>query len=527
MVFAFLFLVCFAAAVASGILESQVWESAVYLGYNASSLAFARTGALNFFTFFILMSGIVPLPLYVSLELVKVVHAIWIAWDLDLCLGEEPCKAKSALSDELGQIEYIFSDKTGTMTTNEMVLRHVYAVSDETAVYLALALCHSVLTDESKNTDNDDYKYSAENPDEHALVLGAAEHGCRFEGRADGALIVNNLRYELLHEIAFTSERKRMSVVVRLPDDSILLVCKGAESTLFELLRSDQDSTLVSDKITEFSRQGLRTLCIATRRLKANEFAEWSHAFQVASSAPMDVRGQLVEECDSLLECELCLAGATGVEDLLQDGVAETIDLLRRANIRVWMITGDKKETAENIAASCRLVQSNDIVLTLDGTTSFKVAQQLKDVAQHQAIVVTGPALEHCVGNELVDDFLAKCVQARGVVCCRVSPKLKGAAVKIVRSRLKRTCLAVGDGANDVMMLREADVGVGIFGKEGRAAVMAADYGIAQFRFLGPLILVHGREAYHRVVVLILYTLYKGFSFGLVQFWFSLYTLFR
>jgi phospholipid-translocating ATPase len=269
----------------------------------------------------------------------------------------------------------------------------------------------------------------------------------------------------------------------------------------------------------------------AKRVLEESVYQEWAARYQAAQSS-MAERKERLQACAAEMEATLTLLGATGVEDLLQEGVGETIEALVRAKIRVWMITGDKLGTAVNIALSCGLMAVEDERVVLDGKSEVETKIQLeqavfaRDPAKRLSVVIAGPCLELCLSHYCEEEFLNLCRVVYSVVCCRVSPKVKGQVVALVRKHLQVVCLAIGDGSNDVAMLQEADVGVGIIGKEGRQAVMAADYATAQFRFLRILLLVHGRESYRRVVVLLAYAFYKGFSFALLAFWFSFYNLF-
>jgi phospholipid-translocating ATPase len=220
------------------------------------------------------------------------------------------------------------------------------------------------------------------------------------------------------------------------------------------------------------------------------------------------------------------LVGATAIEDKLQKGVPDAIDRLRRAGIKLWMLTGDKRETAVNIGHSCRLVRDYSTLVVLDhekGDVDQKIATALADVRgghiAHSVIVVDGQTLALIEAESAVKKpFIELAINADSVICCRASPSQKASLVKAVRMKGNGlVTLAIGDGANDIAMIQEAHVGIGITGKEGLQAARTSDYSIAQFRFLLKLLLVHGRWNYIRVCKYTLGTFWKEMLFYLTQ----------
>lgn len=150
-------------------------------------------------------------------------------------------------------------------------------------------------------------------------------------------------RFELLHVLEFNSKRKRMSVVLRDAQGSIRLLCKGADSVIAKRLRKGQEAELARafESLEVFGKEGLRTLMLAERVVPEEEFTAWSERYVRASSALKDREAQM-EELQDLLEVELEIVGCTAIEDKLQDEVPETIELLAKANIKLWVLTGDK-----------------------------------------------------------------------------------------------------------------------------------------------------------------------------------------
>ena len=556
---------------------------------------------LNFFTYLILFSGMVPISLYVSIEMVKVVQAILINQDLDMYdeKTDTPARAKtSALSEELGQISYIFSDKTGTLTRNEMEFKKCcvggksYGLMDDEAkdvaplasatddsfgfrdreierdianpnydysaqlqdFMAALSVCHTVLVEHVKGH----YTYNAESPDEAALVSAAAQFGWTFSERvttAEGSFLTvktnfvagrastrrESNRYQLQNVIEFNSTRKRMSVVVRelFGQQRLLLMCKGADNVIAERLAAGQDEVLrqTNEHVSRYAQAGLRTLFISQRVLDEQWYATWNAKYHQASTALDNREAMLAEVCVEI-EKELGLLGATAIEDKLQEGVPETIANLSESGIKIWVLTGDKKDTAINIGFSSQLLQPSYKLIVIDAADWHETQLQMRDALDRFirspdrspdtifALVIEGQTLHHALEPENRLHLLALGTACRAVICCRVSPKQKAEVVELVKKTLGKVCLSIGDGANDVSMIREAHIGVGISGHEGRQAVMASDYAIAQFRFLESLLLVHGRYSYKRITMLIKYSFFKNYVFGLTQLWFGLYNKF-
>lgn len=279
--------------------------------------------------------------------------------------------------------------------------------------------------------------------------------------------------------------------------------------------------------IDDFATEGLRTLLYGYRFLDEAEYVEWKQRYQEATTSLVN-RQEMIEEAGELIERELDLAGATAIEDKLQKGVPETIDKLRRANIKVWMLTGDKRETAINIGHSCRLIKDYSNVIILDAEAAdtkldVLMATSLLEIGRgqipHTVVVIDGATLSFIESHEtLASLFFDLAVIAQSVICCRASPSQKALLVKQIRQKVdKSVTLAIGDGANDIAMIQEAHVGIGITGKEGLQAARISDYSIAQFRFLQKLLLVHGRWNYVRTAKYVLGTFWKEMLFYLTQ----------
>ncbi|OOQ89987.1 putative haloacid dehalogenase-like hydrolase [Penicillium brasilianum] len=707
-----------------------------------------------FTSFLIMFNTMIPISLYVSMEIVKVVQMLLLN-DIDMYDPETdtPLEARtSTINEELGQISYIFSDKTGTLTNNSMRFRkmsvagtawlHDLDLQEEAArageklihkkrnlkgkkaagrksnvsevrmsmarpsnvsasadqmrrftrsapsrttemleyiqrkpytvfarkaklLILAMALCHSCIPEEDEHGN---VSFQAASPDELALVMAAQELGYLVMDRQSNALTIRTYPngmderavdeiYEVMDVIEFSSARKRMSVVVRMPDQRICLFCKGADTTLMRLLKKAElahekaaeierraskrktaeanqvirrnseyhsrkdsgvrtslsrpsftrrrssvsghhastlrqsidvwlrdretdggmlnretdsayysprpstqlgrNSTAISDSgsstnggeddgdlveealvvdeaavfercfqhLNDFATDGLRTLMYGHRFLDEATYQSWKTAFHDACTSLVD-RQQKIEQVGEEIETELELTGATAIEDKLQKGVPEAIDKLRRANIKLWMLTGDKRETAINVGHSCRLVKDYSTLTILDhenGDVEETIVQLTADLMHnkvaHSVVVVDGQTLSEIEADNVVRErFFQLAIRVDSVICCRASPKQKAFLVKSIRKHVNDSItLAIGDGANDIAMIQEAHVGIGITGKEGLQAARISDYSIAQFRFLLKLLLVHGRWNYMRACKYTLGTFWKEMLFYLTQ----------
>ncbi|CAG7734664.1 unnamed protein product [Allacma fusca] len=550
---------------------SHVWTRAnEKIGYVNLPSTDGMEFAYNVLTFVILYNNLIPISLTVTLEVVRFIQAMFINRDLDMYHEESntPATARTSnLNEELGQVKYIFSDKTGTLTRNIMefkqctiggviysheelfseniLLKHLssnHATSADIHEFLSLlAVCHTVIPER----ESGELIYHAASPDERALVYGASRLGYVFETRTPSYVIIKangvDAKYEVLNLLEFTSTRKRMSVVVKSPEGKILLYCKGADSVIYERL-SDMTNTealkaATESHLEEFATRGLRTLCCAVTEISHEAYEEWRPIYHKASTA-IHEREEKLEDAANLIEQNLQLLGATAIEDKLQDMVPETIAALLKAGISVWVLTGDKQETAINIGYSCRLLnQSMELLIinqdSLDATRDC-ILRYVNDLSRDNgqvlpkendaAVIIDGKSLKYALSHELRREFLALCTSCRSVICCRASPIQKAEIVEYVTQQTGAVTLAIGDGANDVAMIQKAHVGVGISGVEGLQAALASDYAIAQFSYLAKLLFVHGAWNYDRMCKLIFYSFYKNICLYIIELWFAIYS---
>ncbi|KAJ1268163.1 hypothetical protein BS78_07G115800 [Paspalum vaginatum] len=596
-------------------------QANIFFDPNRASLA----AFCHFLTSLMLYVCLVPISLYISIEIVKVLQSTFINQDQNMYCAEsdKPARARTSnLNEELGQVHTILSDKTGTLTCNSMEflkcsiagvaygnrpteVETSYGEITETTgnyghndpaefkrlvkgfnftdgrlmngrwakecsrdaiemFFRVLAVCHTAIPVADRNAAG--MPYEAESPDEGALVTAAREFGFEFYHRTQTTISVHEFdpvygakvdrTYKLLNILEFSSARKRMSVIVRTEDSRLFLFCKGADSVIFERLSKDNGKACLTKTkchINEYSEAGLRTLALAYRELTEEQYALWNQEYTAAKNSVHTDHDASVEKASEDIEKDLVLLGATAVEDRLQNGVPECIHKLAQAGIKIWILTGDKLETAVNIGYACNLLRKEmeEIFITLDNSSTNasegccgegnkmspyeEIDRKLRDAGRKIfpkgtstsfALIIDGNALAHALTGSLKNSFLDLAVKCASVLCCRISPKQKALVTRLVKIRTSKTTLAIGDGANDVGMLQEADIGVGISGAEGMQAVMASDFAIAQFRFLERLLLVHGHWCYRRIAAMICYFFFKNITFGFTLFWFEAHAMF-
>ncbi|KAJ5072976.1 putative phospholipid-transporting atpase [Anaeramoeba ignava] len=588
-IFIFLGIIGIIGAVFASRWQDKYGNSAWYMGdsVNKDNLKPAVIGVYAFFSFIIVCNVMIPISLYVTMEMVKLIQTVFINHDIDMYHDETdtPAKARTSnLSEELGIIEYIFSDKTGTLTCNMMEFMKctISGISygngvTEVAVAAAkregrileitrnkddpafdddsllnnlhnkhetagmihefltmLSVCHTVIPEKDPKNEGE-IIYQASSPDEGALVEAGKLLGFRFHSRTPSTVTVEiegkDETFEILNVLEFNSRRKRMSVIVKTSDGTIKLYTKGADNMITQRLAPESKYLDETTKHLEmFANEGLRTLCFAMKVIPQDEYEKWNEGFHKANIS-IEKRKEKLEQSAEEIERNLLLVGASAIEDKLQEGVPEAIELLARAGIKIWVLTGDKQETAINIGFACSLLTTEMTLITISAPNLESTQEALKKaIKEHSnsnndniALVIDGATLEFALDGIVKFDLLQLGKMCKAVICCRVSPLQKALVVKLVRDNVNAITLAIGDGANDVSMIQSAHVGIGISGQEGMQAVLASDYAIAQFRFLKKLILVHGRYSYRRITKLIVYSFYKNMAFSIMQVYFSIF----
>jgi len=531
--------------------------------------------------FLILFSTIVPISLRVNLDMGKTVYAWFIERDQGI---PETVVRTSTIPEDLGRIEYLLTDKTGTLTQNEMELKkiHVGTVSyaneamDEVLTYvkqafaslpagtlftpstqfgasnasgtrsrreigmrvrdlvLALAVCHNV-TPTIEEVDGENVTaYQASSPDEIAIVKWTEQVGLQLVHRdrrsitlqfaQDGKTVV---KVRILNIFPFTSDSKRMGIIVKFlsnesdtGDGEICFFQKGADTVMTTIVAAND---WLDEETANMAREGLRTLVVGRRPLTAQQYSSFVSEYQEASLSLHNRDNNMARVVKKHLEHDLELLGVTGVEDKLQDRIKPSLELLRNAGIKIWMLTGDKVETARCVGISSKLISRGQYIHTIAGLKRKEAALDALSILHSQTnacLLIDGQSLAIYLTHHR-EVFISTAVRLPAVIACRCSPTQKADVAKLIRSYTGKRTACIGDGGNDVSMIQAADVGVGIVGKEGRQASLAADFSITQFSHLTKLLVWHGRNSYKRSAKLAQFVIHRGLLISVAQTVFS------
>ena len=529
---------------------------------------------INIFRFLLLLSSIIPISLRVNLDFAKIVYSYKINSDENI---KGTIARNSQIPEELGRIQYLFSDKTGTLTQNEMIFKQICfesgtfnedALDELTSIVqdeckksigplkdvedkivnsstveqgqkrrfrrnrnnvirdtiTALGLCHNVTP-----TEEDGVKgYQASSPDEVALVKFAERINIVLSKRSQTQIQIINgdgkeENYEILANFPFSSDTKRMGILLKnVETNRIVFYLKGAEVVMEKKVQENSRAFLL-ETCENLATSGLRTLVISQRYIPYPEYESWRKKYENAKTEMEDRDNKIrkvVEELEEGMEF-LCV---TGVEDKLQVDVTDTIEALRNAGIQIWMLTGDKVETAKCIAISTGLKsKTQDFFEMKELKTNDEVNKYLDSYAQKTdtVLVIDGNTMNIALEAENEKHFFTIASKAPAVVCCRCSPTQKTLIVRGMKTHTTMRTAAIGDGGNDVGMIQEAHLGIGIVGKEGKQASLAADFSILEFRSVKLLLLWHGRLSYKRSAVLAQFVIHRGLIISIIQIIFS------
>ncbi|KAI9561929.1 hypothetical protein GHT06_012891 [Daphnia sinensis] len=519
------------------------------------------------FRFVLLFSYIIPISLRVNLDMGKAFYSWSIMKDKEI---PGTVVRSTTIPEELGRISYLLSDKTGTLTENEMVFRKLHlgttaygtetfdeirsllgqafshtnsstsvtpgqpssgkmrrtAITRIVEAAKAIGLCHNVtpIVDGNQFIDSK-INYQASSPDEIALVSWTESVGLTLMERNTTTMTLRNphgtlMNFTVLQIFPFTSETKRMGIIVRDEHSGeIIFYMKGADTVMNRIVLYND---WLEEECGNMAREGLRTLVVAKRPLTDEQYSEFDTRYQVAKLALTDRAARVAAVVESL-ERDMELLAVTGVEDRLQQNVKPSLELLRNAGIRIWMLTGDKLETAICIAQSSRLVPRSQSIHVFGNVTSRTDTHQELNAYRRKtdsALIIRGESLELCL-QFYEHEFMELACAAPAVVCCRCTPTQKATVVRLIQEHTGKRTAAVGDGGNDVSMIQAADTGIGIVGKEGKQASLAADFSIPQFSHIVRLLLVHGRRSYKRSAALAQFVIHRGLIISTMQAVFS------
>lgn len=524
----------------------------------AKGFPLKSTWYIDILRYLILFSTIIPVSLRVNLDLAKSVYASQIHHDKEI---ENTIVRTSTIPEDLGRIEYLLSDKTGTLTQNEMKLKkiHLGAVSyagdslDLVSEYingnikalssastilpalkrqdlsnkvyelvLTLALCHNV-TPTYDDLNSDEVAYQAASPDEIAIVKFTESVGLKLVQRDRNSMVIKHLRlnqsykFEILYNFPFSSDTKRMGIVIHdTTNNEYYFLEKGADSVMINIVNQND---WLEEETSNMAREGLRTLVIGRKKLSDKTLNEFTKHYKEANLAMYDRETLLQKVVSTYLEKNLELLGLTGVEDKLQQNVKSSIELLRNAGIKIWMLTGDKVETAKCVSISCKLVTRGQFIHQITKINHPDLALSHLETLKlnlNSVLLIDGESLLIYM-KHYKKEFFKLAIQLPTVIACRCSPQQKAdIAITIKEITGKRIC-CIGDGGNDVSMIQAADVGVGIVGKEGKQASLAADFSIDQFYYLCKLLLWHGRNSYKRSAKLGQFIIHRGLLISVCQ----------
>jgi phospholipid-translocating ATPase len=517
---------------------------------------FNQNSYIQFFRMILLLSTIIPISLRVNLDFAKIYYCIKISRDPKLGNAKP---RNSTIPEELGRIHFLLSDKTGTLTRNEMTLKRVYLenwsinLDDKAAsqdflqllkdnmekyrdpiadsgmvkkrkrdidmicrdMVTALAICNNVtpVYEDKQKT------FQASSPDEIALVEYSCKAGVDLYQRTSNHIILRyaetNMEFKILQIFPFTSATKKMGIIVRHSlSNKIIFYIKGAEDAIKGTLASNNSVVKMLEDCEDLATGGYRTLVIAQRTMTEEDYEDFNKKLEFAKSL-MENRDEMCQDVIKSIEKDMDYLGVTGVEDKLQHKVDKIITRIKSAGIRVWMLTGDKIETAKCIAISTGLKKVDNQFIEFTNIESIDKVESINEM-DNKVIIIDGNTLA-VVLEFHSKRFVEIAKQAAGVICCRVSPTQKSEIVEALQKHTNQRVCAIGDGGNDVGMIQAAHVGIGIEGKEGKQASLAADFSISEFKYASRLILWHGRLSYLRTAKLSHFIFHRGLVYAIIQ----------
>lgn len=414
---------------------------------------------------------------------------------------------------------------------------------------LALALCHNVTPTTEEQDGHNVTTYQASSPDEIAIVRWTESVGLRLMHRDRHTITLQSVdssrvvvRVKILQIFPFTSEGKRMGIILQFSQSSEFSMGPSGEAEEIWFYQKGADTVMTSivaandwldEETANMAREGLRTLVVGRRKLSSQQYHDFASKYQQASLSLQNRDSSLSSVVAQHLENNLELLGVTGVEDRLQANVKSSLELLRNAGIKIWMLTGDKVETARCVAVSAKLVSRTQYIHTITNLTisdnpssAIDALSILRSKPDSTALLIDGSSLSYYLTHHQ-EDFISLAVLLPAVIACRCSPIQKADIATLIRNHTHKRVACIGDGGNDVSMIQAADIGIGIVGKEGRQASLAADFSVTQFHHLTKLLVWHGRNSYKRSAKLAQFIIHRGLIISICQTMYSIATQFE
>ena len=425
--------------------------------------------------FLVLLCCIIPQSLRTNLDVVKLLYAYWINKDKEI---EGTVCRNTQMTEDLGRVNFLLSDKTGTLTKNEMIFKKITTgllqfteddfqelkdriktgsaivgdrlpknLVDLNMLMYSLVLCNNV----QPCFDNDNKRFlQSSSPDEIALVEFAEQMGFFMHAREREKLVIKEPStdeqlntYTILENFPFSSQRKRMGIILRIEKTGrIIYLLKGADTMIREKVERNAD--MVVEEADNLAREGLRTLAFCYKFVEDSEYKAWKEKYQKVTTS-MNCTEDDEDKVISELEAGMRFIGVSGVEDLLQDSIRETIESLREAGIKVWVLTGDKVETAKCIAKSTGLKHKSESFFDMMDEDPIKIESQILQIAnKKEVLVIQGNILAKIYEKGLERSFFSSVHHLNAIMFCRCSPTQKAQIVASVQKVCSGVVLSIG-----------------------------------------------------------------------------------
>jgi phospholipid-transporting ATPase len=584
-----------------------------YTGYNPPDYA---AGFLGIFSFIVLTSQMMPLVIILFLEVTRMSISYFISKD-ELLYDEARMAYPSVLTanivEELGQIQHMLCDKTGTLTNNKFQLKLFmigdqlygdpgvladgslaqgsdkqgrgiikdqdedieytfederlaklgeYYMSDNPSIdlkvndrttgrnvyhyrfqlelvreyFTSIAFCNGCEVMIDQNTR--ETSYHSMYPDEVALVDAAKKIG--FELVESGSffkranILGKEVYMEVLKSIKFNHLRRRSTVIVK-SKGTMKLYIKGVPEVLYELMADNHPKhhlDMNNGLISSANARGLRTMGFGMRAVSEIEYFEFEKRLERAMARQvLDEREKMVNEAIDFIEQGITYLGTAICDEIVRPKVQETLADIIKADIKLWVVSGDKLQNVVATANRVQLIKDN-MMGHFIGTTEemgSKVMSIKKDIDSNPKkdhyLMAEGGFLEQIKKDKQVLTLFTNTIVPRVVfsLCFSMSSAHKYNLCNYLTVECRKVTMAVGDGYNDAEMIKQANVGICVKGADGSYAQQCCDFLIGEFKDIWRLLFVHGRWGYIRIAEMVLILFFRNAIFTAPQIAFTLY----